>query len=102
MNMPTELLPASHIPRMTDPVPFKVQCFNGVNQLTQLPIILLIIESANGTFAFHMPPDYASGQFIPALDAAVINAGGKSVLGGSNGLIVANTDDLRNIERRGQ
>lgn len=98
MNIPTDNLPASQIPRMTDAVPFKAQFFNGKNG--DLPVILLVIESANGTFTFHMPHDYASMQLIPAIDHAVMLGGGKSVLAGANGLVTATVDDLRNIERR--
>lgn len=97
----TESLPnlaPDSIPRMGQPAPFRPQVLNG--EINGQKVILLIIESVNGTFSFTLPLDYLADSFMPMLNGGLVAGGHKSILPGK--LVPATLDDLRNIHQNGQ
>lgn len=93
MTEPLGSLTTDQIPRMAQPVILRPQVFNG--EIEGQKVILLIIESTNGTFSFTMPVNYVANTLIPMLNNGLIVGGHPSLL--PSKIVPATLDDLRKM-----
>lgn len=93
MTEPLSNFTLDQVPRMQQPVPLRPAVLNG--EINGTPVILLVIESVNGTFSFTMPLDFLADNFMPLLNSALMQGGRPSMLPGK--IVPATLDDLRKM-----